>query len=248
MTRQSTQMTTERLLRDRSFGFEISEHHIAWTVERLCEGLDSESLRILAGLHPVRECDEVEPCFLKTCAELGIELPPPADPLRKEACKVRHRYDTRSVSAGGAIRMMFHLCSEANYGDPSLKVWFYIDEEIAHLGSQYGGHYYPPKLLGSLDETFIREWDLYRRTVMIGPPVDFLNYGYCDRCGHAGRPVLRKGPASGGIWHMLSWFQRSTRAPSCSQCGSFDCHDTIDPFVRDRYLKSLEDEECEAGL
>ena len=144
--------------------------------------------------------------------------------------------------------MMFHLCSDALYGDPSLIVWFYIDEEVDHLGTQYGGHYYPPELLKSLDETFVREWNLYRRTVMSEPPADFMDYVRCEQCGHAGRPVSKSGPAAGDIWRMLSWFQKSTQMPACSQCGSFDCHNMIDPFVRDRYLKSLEDEECEVEL
>jgi hypothetical protein len=210
-------MPTENLLKERALGFDIPEYYISWAIERLCEGADSEGLRILAGLDPVRERNEIEPCFLRAAAELEIELPAAAEPAMKEACRIRQLYDWGHISAQEAIRSMFWLCVEADYDDRYMLVWFYITEEDGR------GYYYPSQLHEDLDATFIHEWNLYRRAVLIGPPADFMDYVCCNRCGHAAKPE----PAE---------------PPTCSQCGSTDCPGMIDPFVRDRYLRSLESE------
>lgn len=48
---------------------------VDWGVDRLCDGLDSPSLRILAGLLPPYSTLEVADYTARTLRELGIELP-----------------------------------------------------------------------------------------------------------------------------------------------------------------------------
>ncbi len=61
------------------------EDYVEWAVERLCEGLDTPSLRILAGVNTRFDRDKIEPYFEKTCKELNIK-PPCQNAKPRENC------------------------------------------------------------------------------------------------------------------------------------------------------------------
>jgi hypothetical protein len=67
-----------------------------WGESALEHGLDSPSLRILAGLGPQITWSEAEPYFRRTLAELGIRLPEVDESLRR----LYLREVARQMSAG----------------------------------------------------------------------------------------------------------------------------------------------------
>jgi hypothetical protein len=58
-------MITESLFLKRAMNSAAPADYVNWAVERLIEGLDTPALRILAGLNPRLERDDIEPCFKK---------------------------------------------------------------------------------------------------------------------------------------------------------------------------------------
>ena len=233
-------MTTATLLLQRAMGRATSEAHVRWAEERLLEGLDSRGLRILAGLNPRFEAEEIESYFLTACRELEIDLPagPPAP--RSAAFLVKNAYDLGEISAEKALRMMADLYQMSDYGDPLLSVWYTIDEEFSLLGSGHEGAFYPTDPLADLDHLFIREWRLFELAIRLAPPGDFLNLIRCDRCGHIGKAKFRQRGLVDRLRARFKWCRRKPPLwPTCRRCGSFAYRSMVDPEVREAYLTGL---------
>jgi hypothetical protein len=240
-------MKTDTLLLNRSIGYATPEDYIEWAVERLCEGMDSPSLRILAGLFVRFELDDIEPCFNNSCMELGIEFPALDAGPGKTAWLVKRAYDQGEVSAESALHMMAALYSMSDYSDPLLSVWYEIEEELAQKGSGCEGYFYPPEGLDSVEQVFELEWKLFERASRLDLPAVFIRYIRCAQCGHIGEPQPRQKRLTlpGKLRAMIA---RLNSTPSlwqaCSRCGSFAYHNMVDPDVRDTYLTQLEGEQA----
>lgn len=173
-------MLTNTLLLNRSMGLATPESHINWAVERLCEGVDSPSLRILAGLNVLLERDEIEEYFTKTCKELNIDsLLKLAEP-RKIAYLVKKNYDLEEMSVEAALYMMAELYQKSEYSDPLLSVWYELEEELLAREDGNGGYFYPPDAIDSLENVFKREWALFERGLRLDLPEAFIRFIQCD--------------------------------------------------------------------
>jgi len=223
-------MTNETLFLRRFMGDDIPEDYVEWAVQLLCEGFDSPSLRILAGLDLKFQRDEIEPYFTETCKELDIDIPPRVQEPRATARLIKN---LGKLSAEAVIRMMADLCKKSGYSDPLLQVWFDIEEERSLKGSGHEGCFYPPEKLESLDEVVRQEWDLFVRASRLDLPEKFMRFIRCDKCGYIGKPKLK---------HKLLLSILGLEYPTCSRCGSFDYHNMIDPEVRDDYFRRLEND------
>lgn len=234
-------MTTLSLLLNRSMGFALPEDYVQWAMERLCEGLDSPSLRILAGLNTRFERDEVEPYFKKSCKELEIEMPASGVEPRKTAELVKRAYDLGDISAEDALRLLAALYQESDYSDPLLAVWYGIEEELSLLGSGHEGYFYPTEALDCLEEVLEREWLLFTRALRLKLPQGFGRFIRCDRCGHIGESRLKHRTLTAKLKAMLPWSRpKPPMWNSCRACGSYHYHSMTDPKVRDAYFNQLE--------
>lgn len=219
------------------------EDYIEWAVERLSEEIDSPSLRILAGLNPRFERDEVEPYFLQTCKELDIQ--PPSEFASPTECArlINRAYRQLEMTAEAAIRMMAALYQRSGYSVSTLWVWNEIEEELALTGSGHEGCFYPPEALASLEDVFEREWSLFDRGTRLSLPVDFNRYIKCTKCGHFGEPLLKHRTRRDKIRAAIPWLRRKPPLWHCCKvCGSYEYRTMADPEVRDAYFKQLEGE------
>jgi hypothetical protein len=241
-------MNTDILLLKRSMGLAISEDYIEWAVERLCEGLDSPSLRILAGLNLRFERHEVEPYFKKTCEELGIGAPPETADPREAAFLIKRAYSHGEMSVEETLNMMSDLYQRSDYGDPLLSVWFNIEEELAMRDTGHEGIFYPPEALGSLEEVFDREWALLERAIGLNLPQDFIQFIRCDLCAHIGKSKMKHRTMVNRIKAKLPFIQTKPALwHTCAACGSYEYHSMIDPEVRDAYFSQLEHEQSHSA-
>jgi hypothetical protein len=235
-------MSIDYLLLIRSMGSATAENYVNWAVDCLAEGLDTPSLRILAGLSPRVEYDEIEPFFQKTCQELNIDITSQVDKPRQSANLVKQAYDLGEMSAEEALQIMVFLFKKSNYSDPLLAVWFCIDEELDLKGSGYEGSFYFLDEFDSLDEVCKSEWPLFERGSHLNLPNDFYRFIKCDHCGYFGEPKLnRKSLASGVISRIRGLKPKPLLWNTCACCGSCDYQNMIHPQVRAAYFNQMED-------
>jgi hypothetical protein len=241
-------MTTDSLLLKRIMGTALPDDYVDWAVARMCAGLDTPNLRILAGLNIDFERDEIESYFKRTCAELNIETPPQMGEPRIAARFVKRAYDLGEMSAEAAVYMMSTLYQKSGYKDSLLAIWYDIEEELSLRGSGHEGCFYPPKELDLLGGVFEREWLLFTRALQLELPPDFMGFIKCDQCEHIGASRLKHRTLLARIRAVIPWYlPKPPLWHSCTSCGAYEYHGMVDPLVREVYFKRLESEQSAAA-
>ncbi|EAZ90260.1 hypothetical protein CY0110_04593 [Crocosphaera chwakensis CCY0110] len=220
---------TETLLLNRALNCAMAEDYIEWAVERLCEGVDTPNLRILAGLNPKLEKDEIESYFRYTCKELNIDSFPRLDEPLTMAGRIKRAYELDELSAETVVYMMDQVYTK--YYEPLLFVWSLIVEELSLKGTGHEGCFYPLEEFDSLDAVVQTEFSLFMRACFLDLPKEFEQFIQCDRCGYIGQSILSKKDHVSSqkmYWHL------------CRQCSYHKYHSMSDPKVRDIYFKRFE--------
>lgn len=228
-------MTTDKLLLRRCLGETVPEDYIEWAVERLCDGVDTANLRILAGLSPVLDRDEIEPFFRRVCADLELDMPDLNAPVEETAARIQAAYLRGELPAREVVQMMASLGGFGERSSAALSFWADMNEELAQAGTEAEGCYYPTSALSSLDEAVRREWQLFDQAVRLQPPSGFRYFVMCSACGSVGAPTWQRRS-------LLRWLLRRP-APvhaQCAACGSSEYRGMTAPEVRAEYFGRLE--------
>ncbi|MFC1601890.1 hypothetical protein ACFL34_06020 [Candidatus Sumerlaeota bacterium] len=241
-------MNTDSLLLRCSMRYARPHDYVEWAVERMCEELDSPSLRILAGLNIRLEQHEIETYFKKSCEELNVDtLAQMAEP-RRTAELVRRAYELGELSPDTVVRMMAKLHEESNYCDALLAVWYSIEEELSFSGTEDEGCLYPLAEFDSLKAVCDREWSLFARALRLNLPPGFYSFTQCARCGHIDDRRPKRGTLIAKIMDKLPWLRPDPqRCRTCPHCGCRECSGMSDPQIREAYFKQLEDEQSAAA-
>lgn len=236
-------MTTDILFLRRCLGETTGEDYIVWAVEQLCGADDTPSLRILAGLNPALDRDEIEEFFLKACSELNLEAPKLDSSIGDRAVQLHAAYARGDLSARALVRVVAglvrspdnHSSVEEARDRMALAFWMDMEGELALAGTDYEGTLYPVTLLSRLDDAVRREWELFEHARRINLPPNFRYYVMCVSCGHVGSPGWRN-PSFLRVILQQSPLVRT----ACSACGSTQCRSMSEPEVRSEYFARLE--------
>ena len=223
----------------RALGDAERTDYVEWATARLARGDDTPNLRILAGLSPTRDPDDIEPYFRRACADLSIVVPEQCAPLQDCAQLIRRSYEMGKCSAAQTIRRMADLYRLTDYADPLLGVWMDMDDEIGFLDADLGGYMYPRGALSDLDAAVRREWHLLDRGRALNLDRRFRNLLRCVACGYVGEGVTK--PNS--FLQRLLLLRRRRVAPRqqlCGRCGTDRFESLSDPDVRSSYFDALE--------
>jgi hypothetical protein len=242
---------TELLLISRALRRARAEHYVEWAVQQLCEGRDSPSLRILAGLSTRFERDDIEPYFLRTCDELQIPTPVGIEQPLVVAIQIRHAYESGFLSAAEAIHFTSDLHRLNEYSNPLLHPWMCMSEELDYRD----GYLYPPEVLASLDDAVKREWLLMERAAALPLPDGWLRMSRCKKCSRVGPLALKRPTVLSRARQVLTRSKPPMEAV-CTSCGSSACESLADPGVRSAYFDQVEnagprqgtDERSNSGL
>lgn len=222
----------QSLLLYRRMGCAAPEDYVNWAVQLLQEGYDSPSLRILAGLIPKLERDDIEFYFTKVCEELDINIPDTEENTTVTALRIKQAYNLGDLSAEETVRLMARLHREAQYLNPLLCIWMDIDEELSLIGSGFEGAIYPVEEFDSLNDLVRQELEFFERSSVLQLSQNFNHFIRCNMCGHIGEPKLYvESFTSQGI---------EQNGYSCSNCNATSFRSMSYPDVRIAYLSQIE--------
>jgi hypothetical protein len=108
---------------------------VEWATEALCEGLETPSLCILAGLNPVLDGPEMRDYFEKCLRELHLSRPPREATLVLHATEIAAALLAETLEVHAAIDQSYRILSELNYVG-LLSGWYELDE------ARYEGYAY----------------------------------------------------------------------------------------------------------
>lgn len=126
-----TAPSTASILGRRTLGQVPAADYVDWAVGQLVAGLDSPTLRILAGLDARVTWFEAEDLFHRSLVELGVPLPDRATAVRGLACEIaRDLLEGRVTLADGvrALQRLYGAAEHADYG-----AWLQLDEALHDL-------------------------------------------------------------------------------------------------------------------
>jgi len=227
-------MDTEHLWILRVIGEAEPKQYVEWACEQLCAGVDSPSLRILAGLNPKTDAEETETFFRRTCSELKLDqLFEEASPLVM-AQSIWNAFERGALTAKEAISQLANVIIVGDFIE--LNVFLSMHGELSE--EERYGYYYPPEYLDDLDSAFRLEWTLFLRAQKLKLPTDFLVFHQCASCGHFGETLI----LDSAIELLGMEFSRVAHN-YCMACGSGVLNAMINPEVRDAYFTKLEKEQ-----
>jgi hypothetical protein len=234
-------MKTDSLLLNRAFGTSSREQYVEWAVDQMVAGVDTPSLRILAGLNPQVDLDEVEEFFQKAASEMGIHDTMPSRDLHRAADIIWRCYSDNELTEDRVIDLMARLYEKSEHQDSLFRVWYDIREELAMIGSGHEGCFYTPSALKDLRGLVQREWQLFKRAATVNLPEDFFHFIQCQRCGHVGAARFTRRGLINRVRAVLPWIKRKPPLwPTCSACGSYDYRSLSDPVVREEFIREHE--------
>ncbi len=178
-------MTTNHLLLKRYLEEAASSDHVDWAVWGLCNELDSPSLRILGGLHPDKETDEIRFYFKRTCRELNLQTLESDESPRLAAPLIHSCFVAKDLTAREAICTMAQLYKGDDFRkkDPLFAVWDDIAEAIYldDYNDPDKDMYYPANQRSDLNKTFDTEWSFFHRGLNLGVPESGGRLMWCRR-------------------------------------------------------------------
>ena len=214
---------TDKLLLDRWMGYALPEDYVAWAVELLVAGRDTPSLRVLAGLIPNLERDDIEVYFLRSCKELKLRPLESSDSPRDAVPLVKRLYRSGTLSPEETLQLMSRIAEHSDHSDPLLGLWFAVDDEFF------------PEVMESLEEWIDREWELFDRAVGLDLPDEFYRFVRCEKCRHIG--PIKKPSFFVRLTHGYAWDE--TAPWVCAKCGNSHVTRMANADVQEDYFSRL---------
>jgi hypothetical protein len=118
------------ILADREMGRSAGEEVVAWAEGALAAGLDSPSLRILAGLTIPQNEFEVDRYLNAVATEVGLALPKGTDLLSVRALHIAEDILSGTVTARFGAQRLYEI-ARATGSVSDLSVWSGLDDALA---------------------------------------------------------------------------------------------------------------------
>lgn len=193
--RASLDDRTESLLLRRALGRAQPEDYVDWAVDRLSHDVDGPNLRILAGLNPRFDQDDIEHYFQLSCGEVGLTGVGPTSPM-DTARMIRRSYEHGRIAPAEAVELMADVYQASGYQEELLAPWYGMLEEM-----RWGeGYFYSPAALASVEGAVRREWLLLDRALALALPGGWLGLTHCTDCGHFGEALVKEPSLVATIW------------------------------------------------
>jgi|GEM_PF-5923341 len=133
--------------------------HTAWAMGQLEAGVDSPSLRILAGLIGDEDPAEVERYFRRTFAELGWVMPDFPTRMRNYAEELCREIGAGTLEPEAGVRRLYPTCLAMDYAD-EYRVWLDLEDGLDLLQMGEKGGPYEGLTLENFDATV--RWEAAR--------------------------------------------------------------------------------------
>jgi hypothetical protein len=166
---------TKVLLAMSALGCVQAKDLVAWAVDSMVNGLDSESLRILAGFDERESIFDLQEYFTKVKSELGLCEPP-----KDEAIRTYSLHLAKAILEPGSdyellVSQLYELCHMNDYPG-YLMDWYLLDDGLWDIRA------------GQYPIGFEQLYEADAREVTIGIARTFINNN--SEQGEAGQPPL----------------------------------------------------------
>jgi len=221
-------MCTEILLVRRALGLAQPEDYVQWAIGMPADGVDTENLRILAGLSSRAEPEKIEHYFCLVRAELGLVHFDASQQPFLGTSLVRSAFDRQKASPAETIHWMAEVYLAGQPRELLLLPWSVLRDELEGLSS--------------VADAVNLEWSLFDRARWVDLPEGWLHHAWCVDCGHLGE----LDPSARAPVDPLLRIPGRRAAPTsagCPQCGSRQYRWLTDQKARSAYLERLEQEQ-----
>jgi hypothetical protein len=123
---------TNVLLAMSALGCVQAKDIVAWAVDSMVEGVDSESLRILAGFDERESIFELQDYFSKVKSELGLCEPPKDEAVRTYSLHLAKAILEPGSDYDRLVSKLYELCYTNDYPD-YLMDWYLLDDGLSDI-------------------------------------------------------------------------------------------------------------------
>ncbi|NET35183.1 MAG: hypothetical protein F6K19_24670 [Cyanothece sp. SIO1E1] len=205
---------------------------------------DAPSLRILAGLNPELEREQVQPYFQKACQEMGLISPDTPKAIADYIYWLAENCISGTEPAIKTISVLGSLYYQGLVDVPMLQVWHALNDAIACFDSPeleaYIDDYYPGVRPHNLSRIAKQEARLLLAYRSISLPETIMSYAVCRYCGYFGPTSSQPFVKLANWLFRLRYGYNRPMVCICTQCGATDLAPFSNRQVRIRYLRQLQ--------
>jgi hypothetical protein len=186
---------------------------VDWSVMMMKNGLESESLIILAGLDN-ESTEEREQYFLSAIEELKLDNSKSEnDLLDYYATHVAESVINKKIKPLDGLTLMFNIVLATDYSDKYVQ-FYYINEDLDYLQNYQPAIFSSGLSLENKESYIIKEFELLLESNKYKIDNKIRELAYCNNCQTINKSILRT---------KRNWFgQKKYDIWVCGNCGSYD--------------------------
>jgi RNase P subunit RPR2 len=228
----NVQEITYRLLAEKILTYFDSQKYVDWAVTLLENGLESESLVILAGLDSY-PTEEKEKYFWESIKELGIKIEKSdSELIDNYADFVAKQVIEDKINPMIGLQKMLDVVRATDYSQKYAHFGF-LDEDIDFLNYSQTTIFNTGLTLDNKDEFVKEEFRIFSEMNQLQIDDSLREQSYCLNCNKFGKPALKKKyqlkkPNKYQIW-------------VCSNCGSVKLEHSNNHKTKRRIIEMIKD-------
>lgn len=236
-------MDLSELAGRRALGNATADDYVRWAEGRLCDGVDSDDVAVLAsfGLAKNPDSREIESWFHKALDDLGLTLPRRDQALLCYSRDICRRIVAAAVSPDDGLQLLEPFYRATEYARSIFMIWGELAEDVSLLceGEQ---PIFNSGLNNANMTSFIRDVaSQYLVLSELDLPGNFFELHACSKCGFIGEcdwQRLEKPWSPALLFRLIYRRGRSLRA-ICRACQNSFPRNMSDYAAREQYLASL---------
>ena len=213
---------------------------VQWAAEMPTEKHESSpALRRLAGAGSDSDFAAADACFADALAELRMQLPSRGQTFREYADSIVRRMAGRAMEPALGMMELSRLYRFGNFSDPSLSVWYDLEEACSMLQGSETCCLLPELHVANIDAYLVEEARLFLVFRQLPLPEEFRHWRYCRQCGYLGMPNRREVHPS-FVRRIFKLPDYSFYQPYCPSCGNQKLWGIRTQEARRKYLEQQE--------
>ncbi len=195
-----------------------------WATQRLVDGEDTPSLRVLAGLFGEEEIREAIDYLRKVENELGLVRPTSEISIKNYIREQLDHFIRNPIEPELFINRIGSIYVDYSYEAvfPFHEVWYALSEAVDCFGwdeAQLAQYYYHGIRRDNITRITLQEARLALAYWDLDVPEQIIESCYCESCYSLGKPHMKRSSSLPDFLHRLIHRRSSYVTPICLKCG-----------------------------